>query len=493
MAEGIVGRAQERQTLDRLNASEEAEFLALYGRRRVGKTYLIRNTFSNARLFFELTGQRDSPLDRQLENFADVFGDVFLGGRRLSRPRTWRDAFSLLAAQIDGMKGDAKKVIFLDELPWLASRRSGFLPALDYFWNHWASRRRDILLIVCGSAASWMIKKVIHHKGGLHNRITERMRLLPFTLDETEAYLRSRGVRLDRMQVTELYMAMGGVPHYLRHVQRGTSAAQSIDRLCFGKDGILVDEFDELFASLFEHAGSYIAVVRALARNHCGMTRDDILRVTDLSSGGGATDVLSGLEESGFIGSYIPFGKARKESLYYLMDEYSLFYLTWIESAPQNILSSPPSGYWLTKERSRSWSSWSGYAFERICQKHSRQIAKALGISGVSTVTSSWQYRPQDDKERGVQIDLVIDRADRVITLCEIKFSDCPYVITKDYAVRLREKVDVFRRATGTRKTLFLAMITPVGVKQNDYAGELVEQEATLDDLYAAGRAGNEM
>jgi len=485
MVEKIIGRKPEQEALSGLYASGEAEFLALYGRRRVGKTFLIRNTFADAHLYFELTGQRESSLGEQLDNFADVFGDTFLGGRRLSRPQTWRDAFSLLASQIEAMKGRGKKVVFLDELPWLASRRSGFLQALDYFWNHWASRRNDVLLIVCGSAASWMIKKVIHHKGGLHNRITARMRLLPFSLNETEAYLQSRGIRLDRMQTAELYMAMGGVPHYLRQIQRGSSASQNIDRMCFGKDGILVDEFPQLFASLFEHAAPYVDVVRALARNHRGMTRDDILQVTDLSTGGGATDVLRGLEESGFTGSYVPFGKTRKEMLYYLMDEYSLFFLTWIEGAPRNVLSRPHSGYWLDKSRSRSWSSWSGYAFERVCQKHSRQIEMALGISGISTVTSSWQYRPQTDEEQGVQIDLVIDRADRVVTLCEIKFCDRPYVITKGYAAGLREKIDTFRRITRTRKALSLAMITPQGVETNDYAVQIVQQEATLDDLYA--------
>ncbi len=490
MTDKIIGRKRELTALNRLRAFPEAEFLALYGRRRVGKTYLIRNSFADADLYFEITGEKDSALGEQLENFADAFGDAFLGGRRLARPRTWRDAFSLLASQIETLPAGGKKVIFLDELPWLASRRSGFLSALDYFWNHWASRRDDVLLIVCGSAASWMIKKVIRHKGGLHNRITERMRLLPFTLSETEAYLASRGIRLDRLQIAELYMAVGGVPHYLRHVRRGLSAAQNIDRMCFGKDGMLVDEFPQLFASLFEHEACHVAVVRALARNHRGMTRDDILEAAGLSSGGGATDVLSGLEESGFIGSYIPFGKTKRETLYYLTDEYSLFFLTWIDTAPRNVVTAPSSGYWHHKSRSRSWSSWSGYAFERLCQKHSRQIENALGISGISTVTSSWQYRPQTRREKGAQIDLVIDRADRVVTLCEIKFCDRPFVITKDYAARIQEKIDTFRRITRCRKTLLLAMITPFGLESNDYAGQLVHQEATLDDLYAEVRPG---
>ncbi len=484
MSGKIIGRQPEKTELTRLYKSRDAEFLAIYGRRRVGKTYLIRNMFNNAHLYFEITGQNNSPLSEQLNNFADAFSNTFMNNTRLSRPQTWREAFNMLISQIENIKDPTKKVIFFDELPWLASRRSSFLPALDYFWNHWASQRTDILLIVCGSAASWMIKNIVHHKGGLHNRITARIRLLPFTLHETELYLQSRNIKLDRIQITELYMTMGGIPHYLRHIQKGVSASQSIDIICFGKDGILVDEFSQLFSSLFEHAAPYIAVIRILAKTHRGMTREDILQLANLSSGGSASDILSGLEESGFIGSYIPFGKIQKDTLYYLMDEYSLFYLTWIEKAPRNILTSPPSGYWLNKQQSRSWSSWSGYAFERICQKHSQQINKALGINGISTIISSWQYRPKTDGEQGVQIDLVIDRADRTITLCEIKFSNHSYLITKSYARSLQNKIETFRRITKTPKTIFLTMITPHGVEANDYAAQLIGKEVILGDLF---------
>ena len=484
MTEKIIGRQQEKTELNRLYKSKEAEFLAIYGRRRVGKTYLIRNMFADADIYFEITGQNNALLSEQLLNFTDAFSSMFLNNTRLSSPQTWREAFNMLISQIENIKNPGKKVLFFDELPWLASRRSEFLQSLDYFWNHWASQRNDILLIVCGSAASWMIKNIVHQKGGLHNRITARIRLLPFTLNETEAYLQSRNIKLDKFQLTELYMAIGGIPHYLRHIQKGLSVTQSIDTMCFSKDGILVDEFTQLFASLFEHAAPYIAVVRILSKNHKGMTRDDILQDTHLSSGGGATDILSGLEESGFIGSYIPFGKTQKESLYYLMDEYSLFYLTWIEKAPRNILTSTPSGYWLNKKQSRSWSSWSGYAFERICQKHSLQINKALGINGISTIISSWQYRPQTKMEHGVQIDLVIDRADHVITICEIKFADYPYLITKRYAKLLQTKIDTFKQITKSRKTIFLAMITPHGVKPNEYKTQLISQEVILSDLF---------
>lgn len=485
MTAKIIGREQEQKELNRIYKSKESEFLAVYGRRRVGKTYLVRNTFSKASLYFEITGQNNSLLSEQLNNFIDEFSKTFMNNTKFTRPQTWRDAFNLIASQIESSKSKERKVIFFDELPWLASRKSGFLQSLDYFWNHWASRRNDIILIVCGSAASWMIKNIVYHKGGLHNRITAKIRLLPFTLNETEAYLQSRNIQLDRIQIIELYMAMGGIPYYLRHIKEGWSSLQCIDYMCFGKDGILVNEFTQLFASLFEYPASYIAVIRILAKNHRGMNRDDILDIADISSGGGATNILLGLEESGFIGSYIPFGKTKKETLYYLMDEYSLFYLTWIEKAPRNILTSASSGYWLNKSNSRSWSSWSGYAFERICQKHAPQITKALGISGIGLIISSWLHRPQTKTDTGVQIDLVIDRADRVITLCEIKFSNRKYRITKNYALLLQNKIDVFKEITKSNKTIFLAMITPYGLEVNEYENRLVNQSVILDDLYA--------
>ena len=480
----VIGRESEIHQLKTLISSQESEFLALYGRRRVGKTYLIRNILSDSSFYIELTGQKDATVSDQLLNFSDTFSSTFSNGSFLTRPKSWRDAFALLATEMDKLRKKGKKVIFLDELPWLASPRSCFLQALDYFWNHWASKRTDIILIVCGSAASWMIRKVIHHRGGLHNRITAQMRLLPFSLGDTRKYLLANGVNLSPHQIVELYMAMGGVPHYLRHVQKGESVAQLIDRICFSKDGALADEFTKLFSSLFEHAEPYVDVVRALAKVHRGMTRDDIIRSCKFSSGGGTTVILNNLDESGFIAPYIPFGKSKKEALYYLTDEYCLFYLTWIESASRNVLKSPPSGYWLNRNHTQNWKSWSGYAFERICQKHTDKLKKAFGISGIYSAISGWHHRPTDPDDKGVQIDLLMDRSDHTIMICEIKFSTIPFKISKGYAAQLQEKIDVFRRFSGTKKNVFLAMVTGAGLASNDYAVQLIHQEATLEDLF---------
>ncbi len=484
MKKEIIGRRGEKHLLERLRRSKEPELLALYGRRRVGKTFLIRNYFDEEEIYFELTGQNNASLTQQLKNFADAFGADFLGGHPLATPASWNDALKTLAREIDARNRSGKVVLFFDELPWLASRKSGFLQALDYFWNSWGSKQRSLIVIVCGSASSWIIENILYNKGGLHNRVTESIRLLPFTLSETERYLKDRKIHLDRKQYLELYMATGGVPHYLRQVERGQSAAQNIDRICFTKDGLLAREFDRLYSSLFENSESYVEVVKALARRRMGLSRDQLLASAGLASGGGATRILEALEESGFISRSIPFGKKNIEAVYRLVDEYSLFYLTWIRSAPRSVFGAKPRGYWLSKRNSHPWMSWAGYTFEGICQKHVAQVKEGLGISGVITTEAAWVYRPKQEAMHGVQIDLLIDRADHCINLCEMKYSDSEFVIDKAYAGKLRSKRDVFRDRTGTRKSIFIVMITTYGTKENQYYDELISNQLTMDVLF---------
>lgn len=378
MKNEIVGRVREKRNLEKLRRSKEPELLALYGRRRVGKTFLIRNYFGEGETYFELTGQHRASRQQQLENFAEAFGAAFLRGHPLATPPSWNRALGTLAQELDNRKPSGKVVLFFDELPWLAARKSGFLQAFDYFWNSWGTKQNQLLVIVCGSATSWVIENIVHSKGGLHNRVTAQIRLLPFTLSETENYLSSRNIHLEKKQIVELYMATGGVPHYLRQAERGQSAAQNIDRICFTKDGLLAHEFDRLYRSLFERSENYVKVVKALARQRMGLSRDRLLEAAGLTSGGGATRILDALEESGFISCSAPLGKTAREAIYRLVDEYSLFYLTWIRPAPRNVFGAKQQGYWLTKRTSPSWTSWAGYAFEGICQKHVDQIKKRI-------------------------------------------------------------------------------------------------------------------
>lgn len=478
----LIGRREEKAKLGQALASAEAEFIAVYGRRRVGKTYLLREFFGAA-IRFELTGMHGVSAREQLANFAAALGRAKGLTEKLQHPANWREAFEQLGRHIESLGAPAtggKHVILLDELPWLDTPRANFCPALDHFWNAWASRRRDVILVVCGSAASWMVRNLVEAKGGLHNRLTRLIRLLPFTLGETREFLRARGLELTDYQIVELYLALGGVPHYLKMAEPGRSAAQIIDRTCFFEQGELRTEFDKLYASLFDRPEEHLALVRALAKAPGGLTRTELLEATGLTSGGTATRRLDELAESGFIRSSVPFGKREKDAVIRLADEFSLFHCAWI--AP---LGKKPAGdgYWLQARGTPKWRAWAGHAFEGLCLKHTRGIKAALGIAGVQTAEAPWRVAGDDDAP-GAQIDLLIDRADATISLCEMKFSEGPFTIDKAYAAELRRKREVFRRETGTRKNVSITFVTTFGVADNAHAKELVSASVTVEELF---------
>jgi len=361
----------------------------------------------------------------------------------------------------------------MDEYP-----RSGFLGAFENFWNSWASTQKNLIVILCGSAAAWMIKNVLNNRGGLHNRVTRKIKLLPFSVAETGEFFKERKINLDQYQVLQLYMVMGGIPQYLKEVRPGKSATQVIDATCFTPSGFLHEEFKNLFHSLFDDARGHTAIVRALAKKSKGLTRNEIIAATKLNSGGGTTQLLEELTESGFISPYIPFDRTAKDTIYRLTDEYSLFYLRFTDGA-----TIKGTGAWETFAATSSWKSWAGFAFENICIKHEPQIKRALGIGNVHTTSSVWRYHPKAG-EQGAQIDMLIDRRDNCINLCEMKFSIDPYAITKAYSKELQSKVMVFRTATHTRKTLFVTLITTYGVTKADNDAGLVQSEVTMDALF---------
>lgn len=475
--EQVVGRAEEKLLLNKIEKSGESELIAVYGRRRVGKTYLIRNGFTKE-IAFEFSGIHHATLNQQLENFSLALTKV-TGGFPLAKPESWIAAFEMLVQYLAPLVKRERTVIFIDEFPWINTPRSGFLPAFENFWNSWASRQKKLIVVICGSAASWMINKVINNRGGLHNRVTRRMRLLPFTVGETAAYLKHRKIKLDKHQLLQVYMAMGGIPQYLKEIEPGESVAQIIDRLFFTKDGLLLEEFKNLYYSLFDKAENHIDIVQALAKKGKGLTRTEIINACKLSSGGYATQLLAELAESGFITPYIPFGKSSKDSLYKLTDEYSIFYLKFIDGN-----KATGAGTWLKFYSGTSWKSWSGYAFESICMKHTSQIKKAIGIANVYTEISVWRYLPKNREEQGVQIDLLIDRNDSCINICEVKFAVVPFEITKSYEKELNNKLKVFQYQTRTRKALFLTMITTYGVANSERYPGLVQKEITMDVLF---------
>ena len=474
----LIGREEEQQILKEALLSLEAEMIAVIGRRRVGKTYLI-NTVYQKQMAFELTGLQNAPLEEQLSNFAFWLTQASKSLMPVKTPKNWLEAFHLLITYLNKKleTTDEKIVVFFDELSWLSTPKSGFLRGLGMFWNSWASRNR-VIVVICGSAASWMIQKVVNHKGGLHNRITKRINLKPFTLSETKAYLNSRNIHFTDYQITEIYMAIGGIPHYLKEIKAGKSVAQNIDQLLFSSSGILNGEFSRLYEALFDNADRHIAVIRILGEKKKGLTRGEIIKGTKIPNGGTLTKILEELEQSGFITTYFPFGKKTKNKTYRLTDEYSLFYLHFIEKRVNQGV-----GTWLQLSQTSAYRIWSGYAFEGICIKHIPQIKKALGIGGVYTLSFSFLKRG-DESETGAQIDLVLDRADNIINLFEIKFYNDEYTVTKDYAKKLRTKRTVFQTTTKTKKYLSWAMISTYGVKHNQHSLGLVEHSVTLEDLF---------
>jgi len=466
----LVGRKTELEQIHKICISEQSEFVAVYGRRRVGKTFLIREG-CKGRFDFYITGMANVNTRQQLLNFHLALKKYDLAAKEDTPAENWLMAFQRLVALLEAKTGE-QKIIFLDELPWLDTAQSGFMPALEHFWNSWASARKDIKLIVCGSAASWMINKLIHNKGGLHNRVTHRIKLEPFTLVECEAFLKNRKAVFDRYQIIQLYMVMGGIPFYLNQVDPDSSAAQNIDRICFRENGLLVTEFEDLFRSLFNKAEKHILIIEALSKKVKGLTRDEILTATKLTNAGSSTRILTELEESGFIRRYYPFGKKERNSLYQLSDFYSLFYLRFIKNRQDE-------NNWVNGLDDPKHRSWSGYAFEQVCLAHVKEIKQALGISGVQTSVSSW-------KGKTAQADLVIDRKDQVINICEMKFSIGNFSITKKYAGELRDKITAFRTETASLKALFLTMITTYGLVKNEYSGSLVQNDLSMDVLFNA-------
>lgn len=473
----IIGRQSEINLLTEVLTSPDPELIALYGRRRVGKTYLIRNIYEK-QIVFELTGLNKANLAQQLENFNDALIEKFQLPVETARPRTWIQAFRMLIHLLEKKPTDVKQVIFLDEFPWLDTPKSNFLAAFDHFWNSWASKHAHLVVVICGSAASWMIQNVVRNKGGLHNRITRRMRLMPFNLHETELFLQNKHINIDRYQILQLYMVTGGIPHYLKNIRSGESTTQIIDRLCFTNDGFLIDEFKSLYEALFEQADKHIAIIKMLANKPSGMTRNELMTACQLSTGGSLTKLLDELSESGFIMGYIPFQKTSKDMIYKLCDEYTLFYLKFIDDS-----KSTGAGTWMSKFTSQSWKSWSGLAFEQICMKHLPQIKKALGISGIYTEQSVWRYASKDG-DKGVQIDLLIDRQDSCINICEMKFSTTPFVIDKKYADSLQSKRNVFLEKTATKKTIFMTMLTTFGVKNNEHYLNNVQNQLMMPILF---------
>ena len=483
MKEHIIGREEQIVKLEKYLASEKSEFVAIYGRRRVGKTFLVKELFEG-KFTFRMTGKENANTKEQLENFHYALNNFTTTDEQ---PETWTQAFRQLESFIEHEAEEGPKILFFDELPWLDTRGSKFVSALEHFWNDWAAYRNDIKLIVCGSATTWMLNKVINSKGGLHNRATHTMLLSPFTLGETEQYFKSHGFLYERQEIIECYMSVGGVAYYLSLFERDKSVAQNIESLCFTRGGEMVSEFEKIFKSLFKKADNHIAVVTALEKKGMGMTRQEIIETAHQTNNGNLTRLLKELEECAFIRSYIPFKKRKKDMLYQLIDPFTLFHFRFMRDS-----GSYMKGYWQKMRTTSVYESWCGYAFEIVCLNHLDQIVQALGIDGIINKPCSWFYRPpknssdetDKDLKHCAQIDLLIDRSDKCISICEMKYSTDEYEITNSYDSQLARRMRIFRKITQTKKSLLPAFITPNGLLDNMYARK-IPREVKGDALFA--------
>ena len=471
----MIGRQNELTQLQEYVESCRPEFIALYGRRRVGKTYLVNQFFDN-RFALSISGVIGGGRDEQMAAFMQGLRELGYIGRR---PKSWMDAFFELSKLLEAkMTSGNRCVIFIDELPCFDTPKAGFVRALGHFWNSWAEKHSQVMLIVCGSATSWMIKNIIDNHGGLHNRITHEMHLHPFTLCETEQMLQSKNISWDRLSVTQIYMALGGIPYYLDMIKRDDSVASAMDRLFFSKDGGMADEYNRLFSSLFNNPAPYLEILRALSSSIQGITREQILKLTSMPDNGHVSDYLSNLIKCDFVRYYYVKNKKIKKTdgLYQLTDFFTIFYNTFLSKPITN------EHYWSNNLNTPSMNTWLGLAFERVCMAHIPQIKKAIGIDQIGTEYYSWR---SNDPQQGAQVDLLIERADRIINLCEIKYSTVPYAIDKEEDLKFRTRQGAFVAQTGTRYGIQPTMISPYGLARNTYYYTM-QKVITLDDLFQA-------
>ena len=472
----IIGRQSEISELEKLYAGNRPEFVVLYGRRRVGKTFLMnevfrgKETFSHTALSTIELGGKDL-LAKQLQHFTHSL--IRYGAEFESAPQNWLDAFFILEQFLEkkAAKGE-RLLVCIDELPWLDTPRSGFVTAFEAFWNGWGAKREDFMLIVCGSAVSWVSDNLLNGKGGLYDRVTVEIKLEPFTLRECEEFFRSRNVRLDRYDIIQAYMIFGGIPYYLNLFTAGKSLAQNVDALIFNGKGKLTNEYDRLFGAIFKNAENAEKVIKFLSSKRIGYTREEILKATEIGNGGEFTKLLRALEESDFIARFRYFTEPKKCTRYRLIDNFCLFHNYFIGKK-----GTDDTEYWQHQQNSPSVNSWRGFAFENVCFQHIRQIKSALGISGVHTETFSWMGRDS-------QVDLLIERADRLINLCECKFSSKDFLIDKEYDCKLRVRQASFMEETGTRCATIMTLITPFGLKLNEYSGRF-QSIVTAAELFA--------
>ncbi|MBO6026127.1 MAG: AAA family ATPase [Bacteroidales bacterium] len=473
--EKIIGRDAEINRLKSVAASPRPEFIALYGRRRVGKTFLVNQVFKD-QFAFKMTGVIEGSLKDQFTAFTDAMEDF--GYETPEPPTDWMKAFIMLKNALKKNKNnEGRRIVFIDELPAMDAENSNVAGAVGYFWNKWASLQDDIVLIICGSATSWMITNVIDSKGGLHDRITEEMPIHPFCLREVEAYLKEHHFVWNRQMALQAYMVFGGIPYYLSLLDKDESLVQNVDRLFFSRDTKMRREFRRLFNTLYKHPERYIDIIKALGKSRQGMTREQLAAALKCANNGHLGDKLEDLVHCDLIRKNIVREKEikNKDAIYQLCDFFSLFYLTFVKRAEVE------TDYWSHHINTPEVNTWMGLAYERICMAHIPQIKRALRIDGISTLNYSWRSKTSTP---AVQIDIIIERADRIVNVCEVKYSQDEYELDKNEYDKINRRRNTFIKETGLRHASWLTMITTEGLAKGMYS-EMIQSQVVMDDLFA--------
>jgi uncharacterized protein len=482
----IFGREDEIKILNKILNSNSSEFLAVYGRRRVGKTFLIDKFFKNKGKYFHFTGAKQATLKEHLKLFKKAFEFYFCVDKKITTPKSWLDSFFLLRELIEKKleNKNEKIILFFDEIPWIATPKSNFLTMLEHFWNDYFSKIPNGILIVCGSAASWMIEKIIYNKGGLYNRLTAKIQLNSFTLKQTEEYFKANNINLNKKQIVDIYLVTGGVAKYLTYIEKGLSSNQNIQNLCFKKNSPLIDEYNHLFKSLFENYKNHIAIIEYLAKKRSGFTHSELSKILKKPSGGTLSKIINELKEAGFIDYLQSINKKKKEGKYILTDEYCFFYLTWIKDFVTSNFQPISNNYWIEMQGSAKYASWAGFAFESLCRKHLLQIVKALNLQIVAINAIHFTYKKKNNEDKGIQIDLIIDRKDNCMNLFEIKFYNHEFSLSNEEAKKVMFRREKFRGIIKTKKTLFNTLISTYGAKENTNYLEAFDNQITVNDLF---------
>ncbi|MCQ2252459.1 MAG: ATP-binding protein [Bacteroidales bacterium] len=476
----IIGRKKEQAELLRLSNSNQAELVAVYGRRRVGKTYLIREMFADRFCFYhtgvstmELNGKRLT--ERQLTAF--VTSLQYYGANISKSPKNWFEAFNILKMFLEPKLRQSRQIVFIDELPWLDTPKSEFLSAFENFWNGWGAGQHNLMLIVCGSSTSWIKNNLINNYGGLYDRVTWEIQLSPFNLKESDEFLKSKNVILSQYDTIQAYMAVGGIPFYLNYFMPGLSTAQNIDELFFVHKAKLKDEFNRLFKSLFINPENYVNIIKYLKKRNKGYTRDEICKGTGISSGRGLSEILKTLEASDFIKSYIPFGCSKRQVTYKLSDNFCRFYLTFVEGN-----DTKDQNYWSNSQNHGSITAWKGIAFEEVCFAHIQQIKDALRIGGVTSSESAWNIDGSDDHE-GAQIDMIIERNDGVVNMCEMKFLKSEFEVSEKYSQKIAERIEILSKKLSQNQYIHSTLVTTSGLKPGIHSNAF-QKVVTMDELF---------